>query len=182
MKSEKDKQEALALYTNNLSLEKIAKDVGVTITTIKKWRKSENWEEQRAETIRKVAEKLPEINSQIILDQIEVTGLVDKELLKRLKNQEKIRIQIQELLSYLRQLNIKEDKDEYFATVNSIQGLSKEIFQNKDLIAWGKHGLELVRPKTTNQLNLTQEVNKGIIYKFEVDRARSKDKVITETT
>lgn len=58
-----------------------------------------------------------------------------------------------------------------------------DIKFTSDLVQIMKHGLEIIRPKTTSQLNfLNQDVNKGIVYQFEVKDARDQKNTVIKKT
>jgi len=85
MKSQKTKQKALELYINNISTEKIAKEVNVSRDSIEKWVKKFGWKEIREKSIQKSAEKSTDKFSKIIDNQLEIGHLAQEELKRRLK-------------------------------------------------------------------------------------------------
>ncbi len=128
MKSEKDKQKALALYLEGKSEMDIAKELKISRATVQKWKKLENWSKSKEESKEKTRQKIINKYADLGEKHTELTYKAIIEALNRLPTMKDI----------------------------NIVSLSK-------------------LPTPTNQLNLTQEVNKGIIYQFEVKHA-DKDK------
>ena len=80
MKSQKTKEQALALYINNLSTEKIAKEIGVTRKSIEQWSKKGDWYQIREKAIQASIQKAPDKYSEIIDQQINITLEANKQL------------------------------------------------------------------------------------------------------
>lgn len=87
MKNQKTRDKAIELYINNLSLEKIAENLNLSVSTIKEWKKKFDWDNIREKTIQKISEKQPDKYSEIISQQMEIGLLAQKELLNRLKKE-----------------------------------------------------------------------------------------------
>lgn len=155
MKTAAEREQALALFLNNLSWENIAKELNIAERTVRDWGEKYNWKDIREKTIQKAAEKAPDKYHTIISDQVEIGDLANKEVLKRLKSQGEIRLQVDLLFEKLKTIDQKEDPDSYFATVDAMKTLMQQIFQNRDLITIQKHVLEVVRP--TREINFIQE-------------------------
>ncbi len=88
MKTEKEKQKALAMYIDNISLGKIAKEVGVSKTMVIKWRDKYMWRGIREKAIQEVAQKLPNIHAQIIENETKIIDKVQVQLIELLSNKE----------------------------------------------------------------------------------------------
>ncbi len=137
MKSQKDKQKALALHLEGKSETKIAKEVGVSRPTIQLWKKQDNWRELKQRAKRKTLQKV-----------------VDK----------------------YADLEEKHTELTYKAIIEALRRL--EGMTDKEIVALSK----LQTP--ISQTKITQEINKGIIYQFEVKDADrdTKDTIIKEAT
>lgn len=176
MKSNQVKERALALYIENNSTEKIAKQVGVTRKTIEQWSKKNNWYDIREEAINKSIQKSPEKYSEVIDEQIKITLLAHKELLKKFKHQEVIKKEIDEIHDLWRDMNLeaKPTKEERLTYYDSLRALYSQLMGDLTLVKIMIHGLEVIRPKTMSQLNfMKQEINDVTMYRFEVENANN---------
>ena len=79
------KDAALIDYINNTAISAIAKKHKVNHSSIKRWIKQDNWKEQRENAINESARKAPDMHQKIVEDQVEITHLANKLLLRTLK-------------------------------------------------------------------------------------------------
>ncbi len=130
MKTKAQREKALALYINSVSIEKIAKKLEANPATIKRWKKRYDWNKVKQTAIEKSIENAPQLHQKIVDDQIDIT-MSTNQLIKRF------------LKSIKKYGSLGRDENQ------TLQILTKIM----------THGLEVVRPKTVSQYNFMKQEN-----------------------
>lgn len=88
MKSKEIKDKAFTLYLKGISMEKIAKDVGVNKNSIRTWKLTNHWDKQRTEAREKSSKKIVEKYTDYSAKQKELSYKTIEEALMRLNGLE----------------------------------------------------------------------------------------------
>lgn len=167
------RDKALIMFLKGTSEVQIGLELSITPLTISKWKKKYDWYSVRDKTEKKTKEKISEkysdIKKRIIQDQITIGDKANKELLKRLKEQDEINKQIEEYKKDWIEMNKEEkpSKDEIKQYWDTLNILLQQKMQNKDLISVLKHTIDVIRPRTTISKNLNVNID---IDKDQVNR------------
>ncbi|MCH7568481.1 MAG: hypothetical protein IIA87_03585 [Nanoarchaeota archaeon] len=159
------RDKALVMFLDGRSEINIGLELDITPLTIRKWKKKYDWYDLREKTEKKTNEKVSnkysDIKERIIKDQIIIGDKANKELLKRLKEQEEINKQIEEYKKDWIKMNKEEKltKDEIKQYWDTLNTLLQQKMQNKDLISVLKHTIDVIRPRTTITKNLNMNID-----------------------
>ena len=167
------RQSALMMFIDNTPYLEIARRLDINPVTIKQWQAKYGWKEIKSKAIADASAQAPEKFVEIINSQASIAVLAHKELLERLERQDITREQVNLLALQLKdnvtkrrrpettaeeKAELKKETKLLMQTINALRG---DLFDNNELISIERHSLELARPKSVSNLNLTQNNSIG---------------------
>ena len=93
MKDQRTKNKALELYSSNVPIWTISKQLNVTQKTLHDWKKSNNWDKLKQDAINKLSINVVDT---VVKEQLEITRMAQEKLIERLKDDD---IKTQELVN-----------------------------------------------------------------------------------
>ena len=159
--SEPSMFKAFKLYIEGESVKTICRKLNVNKRQLTKWMTRHNWEKSRE----KALEKHKDVITDFIIDQqIEIVKSAQKELVDRLKRQEKARALKTRLEEHFNQLlsNGEISDGDLNAFNKAMAVVNRDMMNDTSLIKLMTHGLDIVRPKTINEMNFMKQDNNNL--------------------
>ncbi|MFH1327043.1 MAG: helix-turn-helix domain-containing protein [archaeon] len=164
---EQKEKETFQMFCGGHSLQEIARETGVSDTTISRWKKRYNWGDKKKEIDKKVQEKLVESVADMRGRHIRIIKFAIDKWVRDIYNQLDVKVTTSDLIGLIKlESEYRENEEEIMPVTKEIFEINRELAE-KYIDTFKKRDEEILRIKNILESKIGEKLSIEIIEKIE---------------